>query len=125
MPGPNNTFYLAGGNNGGSIVAESELWKFEVAGVLTSNNVNDTVGSWTQLESKSQLPSRVREGSTVMPSAQVVLSGGCDSNASGDSCAQQDSHVISVGSSSVSLDGCPAPRVGPGSFIFLYTRFNF
>lgn len=124
VPGPNNTFYLSGGSEDTSLEPLSDLWKFEVAGVLTSNNPTSVIGSWTKLDVDGTLPSAIRLGSAVMPSARVVMSGGCNSETDGDSCAQQDSHVISIGSDSssfISPAGCPAPRVGPGSFIF-YTH---
>ena len=131
VPGPNNTFYLAGGYDGQNVLSLSDVWKFEVAGVLSANNAKDVVGSWTQVPFSDELPSRVRQGGVVMPSAFVVSAGGCPSaDDSGSSCAQQDSHVLNVNATSdISPDGCPAPRVGPGgyslfSFIFLCLMFT-
>lgn len=50
-----------------------------------------------------------------MPSAYVTSAGGCSSNTSGASCADQGSFVVNVNDTvETSFDGCPAPRVGPG-----------
>lgn len=115
VPGPNNTFYLAGGFDGSSQEPLSDVWKFEIAGVLASNLNNNTVGSWTQVSMPKDLPSRVRQGAAVLPSARLVVAGGCDTSDFSDNlCAQQDSHVLHVDTSSdISPSGCPAPRVGP------------
>ncbi|EJD01377.1 uncharacterized protein FOMMEDRAFT_21769 [Fomitiporia mediterranea MF3/22] len=115
VQGPNNTFYLAGGDDGQNALSLSDVWEFEVAGVLTSNNANNVVGSWKQIQFSDSLPTRVRQGGTVMPSALVVAAGGCPSTSSTDNtCAQQDSHVLNVNATrDISPDGCPAPRVGP------------
>lgn len=122
VEGPNNTFYLAGGFDGSNAISLSDIWKFEVAGVLSSNNVNATVGSWTQIDSSEKLPSRVRQGGVVMPSAYVTSAGGCSSDTSGSSCASQDAFNVNVNASvESSFNGCPAPRVGPGEFLGLVT----
>ncbi|OCB87543.1 hypothetical protein A7U60_g5448 [Sanghuangporus baumii] len=115
VAGPNNTFYIAGGFDGQNALSLSDVWQFHVAGVLSSNNVDDVVGSWTQVQFSDNLPSRVRQGGAVMPSAMVVAAGGCSSDDSSDNtCAQQDSHILNVNATrDISPDGCPAPRVGP------------
>ena len=115
VAGPNNTFYLAGGFDGQNALSLSDIWKFEVAGVLTANNVGDVVGSWTQVDNTEKLPTRVRQGGVIMPSAFVASAGGCSSADSGDSCAQQDAFVVNVNDTvENSFEGCAAPRVGPG-----------
>ena len=118
VPGPNNTFYLSGGFDGTNAVSLSDVWKFEVAGVMSSNNVNDVVGSWTHMDTSTttDLPSRVRQGGVVMPSAFVTSVGGCSGNESGSSCAQQTSFTVNVNETvETTFNGCPAPRVGPGA----------
>ncbi|TDL29386.1 hypothetical protein BD410DRAFT_779784 [Rickenella mellea] len=115
IPGPNNTFYTAGGFDGTTISPLSDIWQFNVAGVLTPNNPNNVVGSWQRMPSKGTLASKVREGGTVMPSTKIVAVGGCTNSAIHDnSCAQQDSYVMDITSTnSISPPGCPAARVGP------------
>ncbi|KAI5123405.1 hypothetical protein M0805_006111 [Coniferiporia weirii] len=115
VTGPNNTFYIAGGYDGATIFPLSDVWMFELAGVLAPNvPANGTFGSWTQITFPDELPSRVRQAGTVMPSARVIATGGCSSNSSGDSCAQQDSPILTISSETdISPSGCPAPRVGP------------
>ncbi|KAH8118402.1 hypothetical protein DFH11DRAFT_1567220 [Phellopilus nigrolimitatus] len=116
VPGPNNTFYLAGGYDGQTVSPLSDVWKFEVAGVLSPNlAANNTFGSWTKIDFPDDLPTRVRQGGTVMPSARVIAADGCNSTESSDNlCAQQDSHVLNINTSTdISPGGCPAPRVGP------------
>lgn len=104
-----------GGTDNKTIFSLSDAWKFEVAGVLSPNLPNDTVGSWTKISVGDNLPSRVRQGGAVMPSAKVVAIGGCDAlDFTDDLCAEQDATVISVNDSKdLSPPNCAAPRVGP------------
>lgn len=115
VPGPNNTFYLAGGYDGENIQPLSDVWEFEVAGVQSPNIPDGVLGSWTKISFPSDLPSRVRQAGTVMPSARLVAAGGCGTaDFSDDSCAQQDAHVLNIDATNdISPSGCPAPRVGP------------
>ena len=98
-----------------------------MGGVLSSNNANNVVGSWSQVQFSDELPSRVRQGGTVMPSAMVVAAGGCSSDDNSDNtCAQQDSHVLNVNATrDISPDGCPAPRVGPGMLSYVASFSGF
>ena len=86
-----------------------------MAGVLSPNLPNNTIGSWTQIDVGDTLPTRVRQGGTVMPSAKIVAIGGCDILDFTDNlCAQQDAHVISVSDDKdLSPPNCAAARVGP------------
>lgn len=86
-----------------------------MAGVLSPNLPNNTIGSWTQIDVGDTLPTRVRQGGTVMPSAKIVAIGGCDTLDFTDNlCAQQDAHVISVSDDKdLSPPNCAAARVGP------------
>lgn len=115
VAGPNNTFYLSGGFDGQNALPLSDVWKFEVAGVLSANNADDVVGSWTQITFSEEIPSRVHQGGTVMPSAKVVAFGGCTSDDVGDyNCAQQDGFILDINATTdIVAAGCPAPRVGP------------
>lgn len=126
VPGPNNTFYMVGGFDGTSSFPLSDAWIFKLAGVLTPNNPNNTVASWSsvKINSIAPLPSKVRQGGVVMPSARVVAVGGCMTNDFVDNvCAEQDSYVLNIDSAeSISPSGCPAPRVGP-VLIPNYNRF--
>lgn len=116
LPGPNNTFYLAGGFNGQKTSALSDVWELSLSGTLSSNMPNSTVGSWRPV-TIGNLPGRIEQAGTIV-GQQVVSAGGCDSNtppsAVNSSCAQQDSFVTDVADeSAVTPIFCAAPRAGP------------
>ncbi|KAJ7276386.1 hypothetical protein B0H12DRAFT_1085082 [Mycena haematopus] len=113
LPGPNNTFWLLGGENGQTVF--SDLWRLNVSGTLSSNLPTDAVGSWEEI-SLAELPGNVGHGGGVI-SQQIVTSGGCNNTLiSEDSCAVQDTYVITSngqhGTAVPALD-CPAPRLSP------------
>lgn len=116
IPGPNNTFYLAGGFNGNTIDPLSDVWRLNISGTLSSNLPNSVQGSWEHL-SISNLPGKLDQAGTVVLN-QIVASGGCNSTTppttTNTTCARQDSFVINTDSASaVSPGPCPAPRISP------------
>lgn len=112
VPGPNNTFYLAGGTDGVTAFPLSEIWRLHLSGTLSSNLPNSSSGSWDRL-SIGSFPARVGEGSTVV-GQQVVAAGGCGTIQPSDACAGQDSFVLNIArSSGISPGACPIPRLGP------------
>ncbi|KJA24664.1 hypothetical protein HYPSUDRAFT_38750 [Hypholoma sublateritium FD-334 SS-4] len=116
VPGPNNTFFLAGGFDGTSVDPLSDIWSLSLSGTLSSNMPNSTNGSWSAV-SLSALPGRVGEAGTVV-FQQIIAAGGCDSGATisalNATCANQDSFIINVQSrNAINLIACPAPRVAP------------
>ncbi|KAF9451711.1 hypothetical protein P691DRAFT_796346 [Macrolepiota fuliginosa MF-IS2] len=112
VPGPNNTFYMAGGVDGGTIHPLSEVWRLHLSGTLSSNLPNSSMGSWDRL-SIGSFPARVGLGSTVV-GQQVIAVGGCDTTQLNGTCARQDSFVLNIErTSGISPGACPAPRLGP------------
>ncbi|KAF8897520.1 hypothetical protein BD779DRAFT_1667490 [Infundibulicybe gibba] len=113
IPGPNNTFYLAGGFDGNHPDPLSDVWRLNVSGTLSSNLPTDAKGTWENLMI-SDLPARVGQAGTVI-SHQIAIAGGCsNASASGNACAQQDSFVVDAQRrSSTPLHPCPAPRLSP------------
>ncbi|KAF8165358.1 hypothetical protein B0H34DRAFT_688877 [Crassisporium funariophilum] len=116
VPGPNNTFYLAGGFDGTNIYSFSDVWRLNISGTLSSNLPDDVKGSWDHLKI-GNLPDRVDQAGTII-GQQIIITGGCNSTASltstETSCAQQDSYVVDVQRRlTISPGACPAPRVGP------------
>ncbi|THV08579.1 hypothetical protein K435DRAFT_847430 [Dendrothele bispora CBS 962.96] len=110
VPGPNNTFYLAGGFNGHQGEPLSDLWRLNISGTLSSNLPNNVKGSWEQMDI-SNLPSSVGSANTVI-SSTVVSSGGCNTSSVTDStCVTQKSYILNL-PSPVTVGGCPAPRRG-------------
>lgn len=86
-----------------------------MSGTLSSNLPNAVVGSWEKF-SLPNLPGKAGQGGGVI-AQQIVTSGGCNGTTiSGDSCAVQDTYVItSNGESATSVPAlhCPAPRLSP------------
>ncbi|KAJ7047383.1 hypothetical protein C8F04DRAFT_1058616 [Mycena alexandri] len=116
LPGPNNTFWLFGGSNGQS--SFSDLWRLNVSGTLSSNLPDDSVASWERI-ALDKLPGKVGQGGGVL-SQQVVTAGGCNgttiSGILGDSCAVQDTYIITPDGQSATAGAalhCPAPRLSP------------
>lgn len=115
VPGPNNTFYIAGGFDDTSVNSLSDVWRLNISGTLSSNLPNNVSGSWNHL-SIGNLPSRLEQAGAVI-SSHIIATGGCDSSASltavNATCAKQDSFVIEVQHQAAIFPGfCPAPRVG-------------
>ncbi|EAU84773.2 hypothetical protein CC1G_00292 [Coprinopsis cinerea okayama7 len=117
VPGPNNTFYLAGGSDKDRIYPLSDVWRLKISGTLSANLPGAIRGSWERVELDEELPGRERQGGAVV-GYSIVSSGGCnvDVNDEDDdpTCAQQDSYVIdSQTRSSISPAPCPPPRLDP------------
>ncbi|KAF5322272.1 hypothetical protein D9619_001142 [Psilocybe cf. subviscida] len=116
LPGPNNTFYLAGGFDGQKTSPLSDAWELSLSGTLSSNMPDSVNGSWLPV-TIGKLPGRIEQAGTVV-GQQIIAAGGCDSNtpasAVNSSCAQQDSFVINAeNESAVTPNFCAAPRAGP------------
>ncbi|KAG5646567.1 hypothetical protein DXG03_002870 [Asterophora parasitica] len=112
LPGPNNTFYLAGGFNGSRPSSLSDVWRLNLSGTLSSNLPDNVQGSWSHLNI-GQLPSKSNESGTVV-NHQLVLTGGCTSSTEDGTCAEQDTYVIDTQRRSEnSPNVCPAPRRTP------------
>ncbi|KAF8076371.1 hypothetical protein FPV67DRAFT_1664652 [Lyophyllum atratum] len=112
IPGPNNTFYLAGGYDGSRLSSFSDIWRLNISGTLSSNLPNDSEGSWDLL-TIGHLPSKSNPSGTVV-NHQMIITGGCSSPASNGVCADQDSYLVDTQRRSETSPGvCPAPRTSP------------
>ncbi|TFK75923.1 hypothetical protein BDN72DRAFT_809719 [Pluteus cervinus] len=112
VPGPNNTFYLAGGFDGTNVIPLSDVWRLNISGTLSSNLPDDSQGSWDHLTIDG-LPPRFHQGGTVV-SQSIIAAGGCNTTSDNISCAQQDAHIIDAQLQSALSPGfCPAPRYSP------------
>ncbi|KAF5388241.1 hypothetical protein D9615_000402 [Tricholomella constricta] len=112
VPGPNNTFYIAGGYDGIRSSSFSDVWRLNISGTLSSNLPNDSQGSWDHL-TIGHLPSKFNESGTIV-NHRLILTGGCSSPTTDDTCAEQDSYVIDTQRrSETSPAVCPAPRTNP------------
>ncbi|KAG5221602.1 Dynein regulatory complex [Salix suchowensis] len=49
VPGPNNTFYIAGGFNGATTQPLSDVWMLNVSGTLSSNLPDSVAASWQRV----------------------------------------------------------------------------
>ncbi|KAF7355307.1 hypothetical protein MSAN_01447100 [Mycena sanguinolenta] len=113
LPGPNNTFWLLGGQD--SQNSFSDLWRLNISGTLSSNLPDDVEGSWEEISLKD-FPGSVGQGGGVI-FQQIVTSGGCnDTLIPAESCTVQNAYVITstrdTGTVAPALD-CPAPRLSP------------
>jgi hypothetical protein len=111
VPGPNNTFLLAGGQSEANLANSlSDIWQFAISGTLSSNLPDSVTGSWSH-RTVDHLPSRFRQAGTVI-GQQIVVAGGCSvSPTANASCAEQDAYVINPQTNSRIAPGpCPAPR---------------
>ncbi|KAL4242047.1 hypothetical protein ABKN59_000582 [Abortiporus biennis] len=119
LPGPNNSFYLAGGFDGQNILPLSDVWRLNISGTLSSNNPQSVVGSWEQVNIPNALASQTSLGGAVVyqaPQNYIVASGGCSSvpTANNFSCANGGSYLLNTNAhTSSSIAPCPAPRFGP------------
>jgi hypothetical protein len=116
LPGPNNTFFLAGGFDGENPEPLSDVWRLSLSGTLSSNMPDSVNGSWSKV-SIGNLPGRVEQAGTVVLQ-QIVAMGGCASStsltATNSTCATQDSFIINTQSqTTVTPSICPAPRASP------------
>ena len=118
---PNNSYYLAGGFDGKNPIPLSDVWRFNITGTLSSNNVNELIGSWEHISLSA--PGALRTAALVDLAGTIVWQGeqqhiaamgGCNATTSADaSCAEGNSFVINVdASTSTSPPPCPAPRIG-------------
>lgn len=123
IPGPNNTFYLAGGTTESGSISISDVWELHLAGTLSSNLPNAVTGSWQHVPI-GDLPKLAKQAGTVVGS-QIIAASGCNTTtASNDSCAQQSSYVLQTDSTNeVSPGNCPAPRFG-GAMARNYNAFS-
>ncbi|EPQ59227.1 hypothetical protein GLOTRDRAFT_113979 [Gloeophyllum trabeum ATCC 11539] len=112
LPAPNTTFYLSGGSSGSNLYPLSEVWELNITGTLSPND-QSVVGTWQRVSVHDSLTPKIYQGGAVVGD-QIVSIGGCNSTSADDSCAQQDSYVITAASGNViAPNACPAPRVGP------------
>ncbi|KAK7061713.1 hypothetical protein R3P38DRAFT_2831102 [Favolaschia claudopus] len=113
LPGPNNTFWLLGGQD--TSRSFSDLWRLNVSGTLSSNLPDSSVGSWEQI-SLSDFPGSVGQGGGVM-SQQLITSGGCnDTLTPGTSCAVQNTYIVTSNRETARAApalNCPVPRLSP------------
>ncbi|KAF7332199.1 hypothetical protein MKEN_00100900 [Mycena kentingensis (nom. inval.)] len=111
LPGPNNTFFMFGGQNDGSSL--TDLWRLNISGTLSSNLPDSIVGSWDQLSSP-KLPGLTGQGGAVI-GQEIVAIGGCNNTATPNlNCATQSTYLIHGPSTSgAQASNCPAPRIGP------------
>ncbi|KAH6914922.1 hypothetical protein BKA70DRAFT_1257438 [Coprinopsis sp. MPI-PUGE-AT-0042] len=117
LPGPNNTFYLAGGLDRSRAFRQSDVWRLDISGILSANLPSNVLGSWQMIRLQDSLPGISRQGDTII-GQRIVSTGGCldrlqDSD--GDpSCALENSSVIDIaGRSFIAPSPCPAPRLDP------------
>ncbi|KAF9821215.1 hypothetical protein IEO21_00823 [Rhodonia placenta] len=116
---PNTSFYLAGGIDASTVSPLSDVWRLDVTGTLSSNNLNDIFASWDQVDiSTTGIPSKVgAAGAVISQGAYQMLAAvdGCSSSVAftpNSSCAQPDSYIINTGAGTVaSASPCPAPRL--------------
>ncbi|KAJ7638799.1 hypothetical protein FB45DRAFT_1133214, partial [Roridomyces roridus] len=111
LPGPNNTIWLWGGENGQTTF--SDLWRLNMSGTLSSNLPDHAVGSWEPIPLNT-IPGLVAQGGGVLFS-DVIFSGGCNGTTNAvDSCASQNTYIVDgAGRSGVAAVNCPAPRLSP------------
>ncbi|KZT24519.1 hypothetical protein NEOLEDRAFT_1067266 [Neolentinus lepideus HHB14362 ss-1] len=113
LPAPNTTFYLSGGSNGNDLYPLSDAWLLNVTGTLAPND-QSVVASWQRITVGNSLTPKIYQGGVVVGDQIVSVSGCNTTSTTGDSCAQQDSYVITAPSGNVVAPApCPVPRVGP------------
>ncbi|KAI1789559.1 hypothetical protein LXA43DRAFT_892782 [Ganoderma leucocontextum] len=114
----NNSFYMAGGYDGKTISALSEVWRLDISGILSSNNRDQVNASWARVKVNSDIAGRVSMGGTVIGEA-IVAVGGCTSATStqsvlDSSCAVQDIQIIDASTGGVkAISPCLAARIDP------------
>jgi hypothetical protein len=100
LPGPNNTFYLAGGTDGKEQPL-SQVWALSLSGTLSPNLPNSVSGSWAaQTIDANRLPSPSDQTGTIV--GQRIVSVG----------SQYTRVVDALNKNSISPESCPAPRTG-------------
>lgn len=115
IPGPNNSFYLAGGFDGTSTDPLSDVWRLNISGTLSSNLPTNVNGTWDHF-TIGNISGQIDQAGTVI-GQQVVVSSGCNLTTSSinvdASCPDQNSFVLDFqDKSTISPGPCPAPRVG-------------
>ncbi|PPQ69878.1 hypothetical protein CVT24_003213 [Panaeolus cyanescens] len=115
VPGPNNTFYLAGGFDGTSLHPLSDIWRLNISGTLASNLPDNVKGSWERLN-VGNAASIFEQAGTVLGNS-VIAAGGCHSptllSDINITCAAQDAFILDTQRrSAINPIVCPAPRIG-------------
>ena len=95
-----------------SPVPLSDIWQLDISGALSSNNIDDVVGTWSK-KTAGNNTAIAGEGGTIVKE-QLVAFGGCIGTPNATlSCAQQSSYVTDAGTGlSVTPDICAVPRIG-------------
>lgn len=108
-----NTFYMSGGTDGTNMYPLSDVWELTVSGTLSPNlATNYTNGTWTS-QTLGNAGYSINQASTVVQTSLVSVSGCNTTHNSNESCAEGNSYILNVGSSSeTSPPACPAPRYG-------------
>ncbi|KIK65282.1 hypothetical protein GYMLUDRAFT_193672 [Collybiopsis luxurians FD-317 M1] len=114
IPGPNNTFYYTGGFDGSSLEPLSDVWRLNISGVLSSNNLHNVNGSWQEISIHNVDSSSTQGLSSTMVMDSVAIYGGCNiTSTTNESCATQNAYVLNTDNqNSISPNPCPAPRLG-------------
>jgi hypothetical protein len=111
VPGPNNTFYLAGGQSDASHANSlSDIWRLTISGTLSSNLPDSVQGSWVN-QPIGNLPAKFGQAGTVI-GRQIIVAGGCTQPLTlASPCMEQDSYVINTEiNTDIAPGPCPAPR---------------
>lgn len=118
---PNTSFYLAGGIDASTVSPLSDVWRLDVTGTLSSNNLNDIFASWDQVDiSTTGIPSKVGAAEAVISQGayqMLAAVDGCSSSVAftpNSSCAQPDSYIINTGQALSRLLVHVLPRVLTG-----------
>ncbi|KAJ3801617.1 hypothetical protein GGU11DRAFT_768755 [Lentinula aff. detonsa] len=114
IPGPNNSFYYAGGFDGSSLETLSDVWRLNISGVLSSNNPTSVSGSWQAMTIDNSDSLSTQNLSSTMVMDSVAVYGGCaTTSATNISCATQNAYSLDTDTrTSISPNACPAPRFG-------------
>ncbi|KAH8105963.1 hypothetical protein BXZ70DRAFT_405944 [Cristinia sonorae] len=120
LPGPNNTFYLAGGFDGTNALPLSDVWRLNISGILTSNNPDAVVGSWEKISTPGALEGKTGMAGTVLRESsdtqqRIVSLGGCPSTyPASTSCLTGNDIIVNADARSDSIPPpCPVPRLEP------------
>ena len=120
LPAANCSFFVVGGYDGKTPIPLSDVWRLNVTGTLSANNVAAVVGTWDQVQIpgdtfRTAAPVGLA-GAVVWQGTQqhVAAVGGCNATGSPNaSCAEGNSFVINVDTAAgTSPPPCPAPRFG-------------
>lgn len=116
---PNNSYYISGGFDGKSPIPLSDVWRLNVTGFLSSNNIDDVVGSWEQLSVSGGGVANADlvglAGAVVQHTDQYIVAvGGCNgTDTASDTCAEGNLFILDTDTgTATSPAACPAPRIG-------------